>query len=230
MLDVLGVARDGLAANSRRFDAIANELANVSTPAHKVVRMELDSRHGGGVEARARQQWNPGPLALTGAALDLAVSGEGYFKVRRQDGTVAYTRNGSFSVDSRGRLVTKQGEVVEPGITVPNGATDLRVDREGRVSALVDGERQELGKLELEAFDNPEGLAAAGGGLFEPTANSGAARAATGQIEQGALEGSNTDVAGAMVGLLETRTSYTALARVLRAQDEALGSLVDVLA
>jgi flagellar basal-body rod protein FlgG len=230
MLDALGVAKDGFVANGRRFDIIANELANVSTPAHKVVRLELDSRHGGGIEARTRTQWNPGPLALTGTRLDLAVSGEGYFKVRRQDGTLAYTRNGSFTLDSRGRMVTKQGEILEPGITVPKGATDVQVDRDGRVSALVDGERQELGKLELEAFDNPEGLAAAGGGLYEPTANSGAARPATGHIEQGVLEGSTTDIVSSMVGLQEAKNSYTALARVFGAQDDALGFLVDVLA
>jgi flagellar basal-body rod protein FlgG len=233
MLDALGNAVGGLMAQTQRFDLAANELANVTTPAHKVVRSQLDSRNGGGIEERTQTLWQQGPVATTNANLDLAVVGDGFFRLRQADGRLAYTRNGSFGLDAKGRLAASGGQLLEPPITVPPGAEDVRVSPDGHVTAVVAGTVQDLGRIELATFPNPAGLSALGGGLEAPTPASGGerlARPGEARIEQGALEGSNTDVAGAVVTTIEAGAAYRALGGVVRAQDEALGSLFDAVA
>jgi flagellar basal-body rod protein FlgG len=230
VLDALGAAKDGYAAQSRRFDAIASDVANVSTPAHRVVRTDIDGRHGGGIEARVRQMWQQGPLVTTASTFDLAIVGDGFFKVRRQDGSLAYTRNGSFKLDAQRRLTTSSGEIVDPALRVPHGASDLRVARDGTVSAHVGGGRVELGRVELADFGNPEGLEDLGGGLYAATGASGEAQPFEGEIEQGVVEASGTDLLAAQLGLFQTANAYSALARGVRVYQETTGSLLDVLA
>ena len=214
MIDAIAAAARGLRTEERRFNGAARDVANANTPGYKPA--------GGG-----RSQ---GALLPTGSPLDLGIAGGGYFRVTRGDGSIAYTRNGSFRIDAQGRLVTGSGERVDPEIAVPPGADDIRIGPHGDVSAAVGGALVPLGRIELAGFSNPDGLVSAGDGLLEETAASGPAGPADGFIVQGGLEASGTDYADAAVTQITASRSYTALASVFRTADEMQGSLLDMLA
>ena len=214
MIDAIAAAARGLQTEERRFNGAARDVANANTPGYKPA--------GGG--------WSQGALLPTGSALDLGIAGGGYFRVTRGDGSVAYTRNGSFRIDAQGSLVTGSGERVDPEIAVPPGADDIRIGPHGDVSAAVGGALVPLGRIELAGFSNPDGLVSAGDGLLEETAASGPAGPADGFIVQGGLEASGTDYADAAVTQITASRSYTALASVFRTADEMQGSLLDMLA
>jgi flagellar basal-body rod protein FlgG len=213
MIDAIAAAMRGLQTEERRFNGAARDVANTSTPGYKPVG------------AAAAQ----GGLLATGSPLDLAVAGGGYFRVVRGDGSIGYTRNGAFRVDAHGRLVTGSGERVDPGITVPPGAGDLRVGPNGDVSAAVGGALVPLGRIELAGFRNPEGLASAGDGLLDETAESGPPGPADGMVVQGGLEASGTDYADSAVTQITASRSYTAQLAVVRTADEMQGALLDLL-
>jgi flagellar basal-body rod protein FlgG len=214
MIDAIAAAARGLQTEERRFNGAARDVANANTPGYKAA--------GGG--------WSQGALLPTGSPLDLGIAGGGYFRVTRGDGSVAYTRNGSFRLDAQGRLVTGSGERVDPEIAVPPGTDDVRIGPHGDVSAAVGGALVPLGRIELAGFSNPDGLVSAGDGLLEETAASGPAGPADGFIVQGGLEASGTDHADAAVTQITASRSYTALACVFRTADEMQGSLLDMLA
>jgi flagellar basal-body rod protein FlgG len=214
MIDAIAAAARGLQTEERRFNGAARDVANANTPGYKPA--------GGG--------WSQGALLPAGSPLDLGIAGGGYFRVTRGDGSVAYTRNGSFRLDVQGRPVTGSGERVDPEIAVPPDADDVRIGPHGDVSAAVGGALVPLGRIELAGFSNPDGLVSAGDGLLEETAASGPAGPADGFIVQGGLEASGTDHADAAVTQITASRSYTALASVFRTADEMQGSLLDMLA
>ena len=204
-------------AQERRLASAAQDVANDDTPGYKP----------GGM---AGQQ---GPLQAGQNPLDLAVVGPGYFRVTTASGGTAYTRNGAFRSDASGRLVTASGEIVSPAVTLPSGTADVAVAADGRVSAAVNGKLQGVGRIEVFTFQNPDGLTPLGGGLLAAGPASGAAVPADprlSRIEQGALEGSTTDMADTAVTQITSATTYTALARVVRTAEEMQRSLLDLVA
>jgi flagellar basal-body rod protein FlgG len=239
MLAGLYSAAAGMAAQQTRIDGVANDLANTSTTGYKHVRVGFrdllygaqgDSAGptvlaGSGAAAafigRAQAQ---GPLQPTGQPLDLAVQGPGFFQVRRADGTLALTRDGSFRLDATGRLTTKDGHLVEPGITLPRGTTaeQLGIAADGTVRA---GTGAPLGRIQLGTVAAPDGLRALGANLFEATADSGPTTPlapGASEIRQGALEGSNVDVADAMVDMIDAQRSFQLASKAIQMQDQMM--------
>jgi len=219
MIDGIGAATGGIKAQTQRMDALANDIANVSTTGYKPVRASTGT-----------PDFQQAALEETGNPLDLAIEGDGFFEVKRPDGTTAYTRAGNFSLSAEGKLVTSDGMPVQPEITVPQGATAITIGTDGTVSAQLSGDTKpsELGKIELARFVNPSGLQALGDNLYSETAASGAPQAGLagadgrGTIRQGSLEGSNVNVVEELVDMIETQRAYEVNSKMISATDEML--------
>ena len=250
----LHVARTGLEAQDQRMRVISNNLANVGTTAFKRDRANFatlayqDARVAGqqssnetayatglnlgtgvGIQSTTRIE-SQGTLQTTNNALDLALDGDGYFQVTMPGGQLAYTRAGNFSRSAQGQLVTAQGYVVQPAITVPDGATSVTIANDGTVSAIVPGQSDptQLGQLTLASFANPGGLKATGDNFLTETAASGQAQigaagtAGRGNVRQGMLEASNVNVVEELVDMIECQRAYEVNSKMISAVDEML--------
>jgi flagellar basal-body rod protein FlgG len=237
LLEGLYSAAAGMAAQQRRMEALSNDVANVNTNGYRRVRLgfrdlvyqQAGGGAGGGVRTgsgsaadivgRSQQQ---GALRQTGNTFDVAIDGPGFFQVRRADGTLALTRDGSFRLDSNRRLVTSQGHLVEPGLTVPRGVTkdQITVGPDGRVTAAG----RAIGRIALYNVPAAEQMLAAGDNLFIPTAESGPAREVRdSRLVQGHLEGSNVDLADALVDMMDAQRSFSLASKAIHMQDEMMG-------
>lgn len=233
MIDGLGAAGSGLTAHSRRMDALANDIANVSTAGHAPERGGFEEVMNG--RARAGVGYRGGgpdlaqrPLHHTGNPLDLGIEGDGFFQVSRPGGQIALVRAGAFSVDARGQVVTATGERLFPPLTLPPGTdpSALGVDPDG--VARVNG--QPIGQVQVVKVPAPGGLMRDGAGYL-PTAASGAPVAAAGaRVRQGVLEASGTDLASAVTETTTTQAAFTASVGSLHAYDEMLGALMEMAA
>ncbi|MBI5494562.1 MAG: flagellar basal-body rod protein FlgG [Deltaproteobacteria bacterium] len=257
MLKSLYTAATGMDAQQTRMDVIANNLANASTTGFKKARAEfddllsetvraarsLDGRGGAAVEVGAGVRlgattrfFSQGDMVATQSPTDLAIEGDGFFAVERPDGQLAYTRAGAFRVDAAGRLTTLQGDTVEPGFTVPQNATALTVQPDGRVHVLVPGRTDpvDLGQVELATFTNPGGLRAIGGNLLAATEDSGEAQRVrpgedgAGSLAQGYLEGSNVKAVEEMIDLIVTQRAFEMNSKVIQTGDQMLQRLTNL--
>ena len=250
----LNVARTGLEAQDTRMRVISNNLANVNTTGFKRDRANFatlayqDARVAGqqssgetayatglnlgtgvGIQATSRMD-TQGTLQNTGNSLDLALDGDGYFQVALPGGQLAYTRAGNFPRSAEGQLVTAQGYVVQPPITVPEGASAITVAKDGTISATVAGsaEPTQLGQLTTATFANPSGLRSQGDNFLLETAASGAAQIGIagqngrGNIQQGFLEASNVNVVEELVDMIECQRAYEINSKMVSAVDEML--------
>ena len=229
-------AAAGMAAQQRRLEAVANDLANLSTHGYKRTRVSFRdlvyqpagtgaangvSTGSGAASEISGRSFSQGTLEQTGQNLDLAIAGEGFFQVRRQDGTLALTRDGSFRVDARGQLVTAGGARLVPPITLPRNvaAGEVHIGPDGTVSA---GNRR-LGRIEVVQVPSTQGLQSAGESLFVATAASGAPRrAGDAELIQGSLEGSNVDMGDAMVNMMDSQRAFQLASRAIQLQDQML--------
>lgn len=217
MIDGLGAAIGGLNAQTRRMDAAANDIANVSTSGYK------PARAASGTPDFSQQ----GALEETGQPLDLAIEGDGFFQVSRPGGQLGLVRSGAFSVDANGYLVTATGDRVYPPIQLPVGAgpDSLEVDPSG--AATING--QQIGQVQIVTVPATDGLIENADGTLGATPASGAPVPATAsQVRQGALEASGTDLASATVDEIAARTAFTASVGSLHAYDEMLGALIEM--
>ena len=260
MLRSLYTAATGMEAQQLRMDVISNNLANASTTGFKKTRAEFedllsetlkgatspDARGGGqptplqvGLGVRTgstTRSFGQGELISTSNPLDLAIEGNGFFRVQRTGGESGYTRAGNFRVDATGRLVTAHGEVVEPGITVPPDATSITVKPDGTVLAQLPGrdDQSELGQLELFSFPNAGGLTSLGHNLFAQTGASGEAVRArpgengTGTLAQGMLEGANVKAVEEMIDMISTQRAYELNSKVIQSADQMLQRLTSL--
>jgi flagellar basal-body rod protein FlgG len=250
----LQVARTGLEAQDARMRVIANNLANVGTTGFKRDRANFatlayqDARVAGqqsssetayatglnlgtGVAVQSTTRIaTQGSLQTTNNSLDVALDGEGYFQIQLPGGVTGYTRAGNFSRSPEGQLVTSQGYVVQPAITIPEGASSIAISTDGTVSAVVQGtaEPTQLGQLTLASFANPAGLQAQGDNFLVETAASGAAQIGAageggrGNIRQGMLEGSNVNIVEEMVDMIECQRAYEINSKMISSVDEML--------
>jgi flagellar basal-body rod protein FlgG len=192
----------------------------------------LESGLGTRAVATARN-FTPGNLRATGGPLDLAIEGQGFLTVSMPDGTKAYTRAGALHLDAQGTIVTNEGYPLEPAITIPANALSVTVSKDGVVSAQLAGQAasQTLGSIELTTFANTGGLRAMGGTLFAATTASGEPEPGApgldgrGTIQQGFLEDSNVSVVEEMVNMIIGQRAYEANSRVIRATDEMLAQV-----
>jgi flagellar basal-body rod protein FlgG len=178
-----------------------------------------------------------GSLMPTGRDLDVAVRGEGFFKIQLPDGTFAYTRDGSFEMDAQGRLVTANGNLVQPGITIPNNASSVTINPQGQVSATVPPNVNPtvLGQLTMTRFINKAGLQPIGDNLFLETPASGtpqdgvANTAGYGDLLQKNLEQANVEAVSEISDLIAAQRAYEMNAKVISATDQMLQSTANMM-
>jgi flagellar basal-body rod protein FlgG len=175
-----------------------------------------------------------GNFASTGNPLDLAIQGLGFFQVTQPDGSIAYTRSGTFHLDAQGNIVTANGSPLQPSITIPANATSITVGSDGTVSVTQSGQTaaQQVGSIELAMFPNPGGLNSVGNNLYLATTASGdpivgapGSADGLGTIQQGMQEQSNVDVVQEFVNMIVAQRSYEANSRVVTSADQMLQEL-----
>jgi flagellar basal-body rod protein FlgG len=261
MEPALWVAKTGLDAQNTRMQVIAHNLANVNTTGFKRDRASFEDllyqtirqpgaassqnselpsglMLGTGVRIVATEKnFGQGGIEQTENPLDVAIQGRGFFQVLMPDGSLSYTRDGSFEMDSSGQLVTSEGYLVQPAITVPANTLSLTVGSDGTVSALVAGNSapQNIGTIELADFVNPLGLQPMGQNLFKENVSSGTAQTGTpgstgiGTLVQGSLESSNVNVVEELVNMIETQRAYEMNSKAISTVDQMLGFLTQTL-
>ncbi len=257
MIRSLWISKTGLDAQQTQMDVIANNLANVSTSGFKRSRAIFEDllyqnirqvgaqtsqqtqsptglQLGTGVKPVATERiFTQGNLQQTGNNKDIAIQGEGFFQVLLPDGATAYTRDGSFQIDSQGQLVTSSGFPVQPAITVPSNAQSLTVGRDGTVSITTADSpaTTQIGALQLATFINPAGLQAKGENLYVETTASGNPNTSApgtngaGILNQGYVETSNVNVVEELVNMIQTQRAYEINSKAITTSDQMLQKL-----
>jgi flagellar basal-body rod protein FlgG len=171
-----------------------------------------------------------GNIIQTENALDVSISGDGYFSIQQADGTLAYTRDGSFKISAQGQLVTAGGEILTPAITLPQNSVGVTVGRDGTVTAEIanGGGATQVGQIQLNRFINNAGLSPMGRNLYRETTASGApivgipGADGAGMLMQGSLEASNVNVVEEMVNMIEAQRAYEVNSKAISAADGML--------
>ncbi|NOY77239.1 MAG: flagellar basal-body rod protein FlgG [Calditrichaeota bacterium] len=254
MIRSLRTAATGMYAQEMVVDVISNNLANLNTTGFKKSKVEFQdllyqtiqnpgaSTNGSAAPTSEIQIghgtkpvsvlkiFSQGDVSPTDNPLDLAIDGEGFFKVQMPDGRITYTRDGTFKISADGRLVTSDGYVLDPEISLPENTTGVNISSEGVISAQVVGETEPevLGQIELAKFVNPAGLKNIGRNLFEETGASGAPQYGTpdsdgfGRVLQGYIETSNVDVVQEMVNMIVAQRAYEINSKAIKTSEEML--------
>jgi len=257
MINSLWISKTGMEAQQMQLDVISNNLANVSTngfkKAHAVFEdlMYQNLRQVGSTTAEqstlptglqvglgvrtvaTSRSFTQGSMQQTTNNLDVAIQGNGFFQVTMPDGTTGYTRDGSFQLDSQGRMVTSNGLVVQGGITVPANATNIAVAVNGTVTASIPGTTapQAIGTITLAGFVNPAGLEPKGQNIYAESAASGQPNAGTagtnglGNLMQGFVETSNVNVVQELVSMIQTQRAYEMNSKAIQTSDQMLQKL-----
>ncbi|MCB1772744.1 MAG: flagellar basal-body rod protein FlgG, partial [Gammaproteobacteria bacterium] len=193
---------------------------------------------GTGVRTVATQKLHTqGNIVQTNNSFDIAVQGNGFFQVTHPDGSIVYTRDGSFGLDPNGQIVTQNGYLLEPAITVPNNTLSVTVGSDGTVSALAAGDTAptQIGNLTIAQFINPTGLEAVGDNLYRESLASGAPQVETpgqngaGTLIQGSLESSNVNVVEELVNMIETQRAYEMNSKAISTTDDMLAYVSQTL-
>ena len=185
---------------------------------------------GNGVQLTSTQKmFTQGDLQPSGNQMDLGLQGEGFFQIRKSDGTVVYSRDGSFKISSEGTIVTPSGYVLEPGVKVTSDTSALRIAKDGTVTMdEVNGLSMDVGKIELVKFVNPAGLTALGSNLFAETPASGQPIIGTAgsngfaEIHQGFAEGSNVDIVEEMVAMITAQRAYEINSKTVKTVEDMM--------
>ncbi len=252
MIRAMYTAASGMSAQQANLDTVANNLANSSTAGFRKRNLQFEDmmyqnlvtpgsaasssttaaglQIGLGTRAVATEVVNTqGDFNQTGNQLDLAVSGSGFFQVTRPDGTIAYTRSGNFHLNNQGQMMTANGELLTPTVTIPSNATAVTISQYGIVSATLPGATTstQLGQIQLATFPNPGGLTSMGSNLLQQTSASGNAivdapggNSGMGTLQQGALEGSNVDVVEEFVQMVMAQRAYESNSKVIHVADD----------
>ncbi len=241
-------AATGMAAQQTTIDTIANNLANVNTSGFKkstasfqdLFYQELatsgeegatpsTAQVGAGVRTVAvEKNHSMGSITSTGEPLDVALNGRGFFVLETSDGRQLYTRDGHFTKDADGYVVSAGGVQLLGGINIPDDAMDIQIEADGSVMYATPGDTEMIlaGQLEVAAFSNPSGLRAMGGNVFQETAESGEAQfmevGSEVSVVAGSLEGSNVDPATELISLIQAQRAYELTSKVVQAADETL--------
>jgi len=249
-------------AQELNVQVISNNIANMRTTGYKRQRAEFQDllyEHVSRVGTQTSSQGNilpagielgsgvktvgtprlmtQGSMAQTGKDFDVAIRGEGFFKVQLPDGRITYSRDGSFELDAQGRLVTAAGYVLQPGITIPQNATSVTINQQGQVSATVPGSTTptQVGQLELALFVNKAGLQGIGDNLYLETPASGAPQNGNpssdgfGNLQQGSLEQANVEAVSEISDLIAAQRAYEMNAKVIAAADQMLSATSNLM-
>ena len=260
MIRSLWIAKTGLDAQQTQIDVIANNLANVSTNGFKASRAVFEDllyqtvRQPGSQSSQQTQVpsglqlgtgvrpvstsriHTQGNMLQTGNSLDLAINGAGFLQVQMPDGITAYTRDGALQVNSTGQLVTSNGYLIQPAITIPANALTVSIAGDGTISVTQSGQATptQVGQLQLANFINPQGLSSQGQNLYVETASSGTATTGTpglnglGLINQGYVETSNVNVVAEMVNMIQTQRAYEINSKAITTSDQMLQRLTQM--
>ena len=248
------IAKTGLEAQQTRMTVISNNLANVNTTGFKRSRAvfadllyqnvrqpggqtsqdtQLPSglQLGTGVRTVATEKtFTQGSLVQTANHLDVAIQGRGFFQILMPDGSVAYTRDGSYQMDAQGQVVTSSGYQLQPAITIPANTQSITIGTDGTVSVMVSGNTAptNVGNIQLSDFINPTGLQPVGENLFKETAASGTPQTGTpgltglGTLVQASLESSNVNVVEELVNMIETQRAYEMNSKAISTADQMM--------
>jgi flagellar basal-body rod protein FlgG len=260
-MSAMNIAATGMMAQETNVQVIANNIANLNTTAFRRQRAEFqdllyqtERREGanssenntivpvgvqigtGVMTAAVYQITTQGNLEQTGNPLDIAVQGLGFFQVLLPNGTIAYTRDGSFQLSPTGEMVTADGYIVEPGITVPQNTTGVSINNNGQVQATIAGQTnpQIIGQLQLAQFPNQAGLALMGQNLLTQTAASGApvvgnpGTTSFGTLQQGFLETSNVDIVTEITNMITAQRAYEMNSKVIQTSDQMMSTLSQI--
>ncbi len=252
----LRTAATGMYAQQLNIQVISNNISNINTTGFKKSKAEFQDlmyqevpvsnlnqnsvtapqssseilQVGSGVQAASTQKiFKQGDLQPTNNSLDLAILGEGFFQVRKPDGSFAYTRDGSFKVSGDGRIMTSSGCVIEPEITLSEDILDIKVTRDGTIEVKAEGGNSYvLDTVQVVRFMNPGGLEALGDNLFAETEGSGPPMFGTagsdgfGEIHQGYLEASNVDIVEEMIAMITAQRAYEINSKTVKTVEEML--------
>lgn len=192
--------------------------------------------NGMGVKVEASHKiFEQGPARMTYHPYDIMIEGKGFFPIQMQSGEIAYTRRGNFHMDATGRLQLGNGALLVPQITIPKDAINVSITGSGEVRAQLPGNGEAvIGQLQLINFQNEEGLTPVGSGLYRPSNASGAptqglpGENGSGTVQQGALEGSNVNVANSMVDMISTQRAYEMGTKVMGIADQMYNAILNV--
>ena len=250
----LWAAKTGLDAQQTEMAVVSNNLANVNTTGFKEDRAVFEDllyqnqtqagadtsqttqspsgmSIGTGVQVVATEKdYSQGSLTQTGNPLDVAIQGQGFFQIQMPDGTVAYTRDGTFQTNAQGQLVNSSGFLVQPGITIPQGAQSVTIGGDGTVSVTLAGQSAptQVGQIQLANFINPPGLQPIGQNLLVQSAASGSPQTGSpgtnglGSLSQGELESSNVNVVEELVNMIQTQRAYEMNSKAINTVDQML--------
>lgn len=253
MLRAIHTAATGMEAMQNNLDNVANNLANVNTTAFKKSSAEFQDLYyqtvrapgtavtadttsptgvqvGVGVKtASVHKDFTPGAAKPTGNQLDVLINGDGFFSVTRENGEVAYTRDGSFKIDGQGRMMNASGLLLNPPINIPPSSAGVTIAPNGIVSSKdSSGQMTEIGTMEIVSFVNPQGLMALGGNIYQASDSSGQPVQGQpgvnglGQLEQYKLESSNVNVVNEMVNMIQAQRAYEMNSKVMSAADQMM--------
>jgi flagellar basal-body rod protein FlgG len=260
MIRSLWIAKTGLEAQQTQMDVISNNLANVSTNGFKRSRAVFEDllyqnlrqpgaqssqqtqipsglQIGTGVRPIAAERIHTqGNLQQTSNQLDVAIQGAGFFQILQPDGTTAYTRDGAFQTDSQGQIVTANGFVVQPAITIPANATSVTIGQDGVVTITQAGAPApvQIGSMQLATFINPAGLESLGQNMYMETASSGTPSTnvpgtnGTGNLSQGYVETSNVNVVEELVNMIQSQRAYEINSKAITVSDQMLQKLTQM--
>jgi flagellar basal-body rod protein FlgG len=254
MIKSLYTAASGMAAQQMNLDNISSNISNVNTTGFKRSRIEFQDliyetlkktaptsqgtttpaelQVGGGTKAVASlKNFEQGTPTKTGNPLDMTILGEGFFQVLMPDGTIGYTRDGSWKVTSEGKIVNSDGLPMEPPLTLPQDALSVSISTEGKllVTTASSKDPAEVGQVELARFVNPAGLSSLGGNLYKQTIASGdplvsqAGLDGTGTISQGYLEASNVKIVDEMIAMITAQRAYELNSKSVKTADDMIG-------
>lgn len=256
----LWTAASGMTTQQFNIDTISNNLSNVNTTGFKKQRAEFEDLlyqtllmagtpateisevptgiqvgHGAKVSA-TQKMFSQGSLQQTENKTDMALEGEGFFKVRLYDGSEAYTRDGTFKIDSNRQIVTSNGYFLDPPVILPDEfqRESLSISQDGRITVKLIGENEaiQVAQMELYRFVNPAGLQSIGQNLFKVTGASGdeipgqPALNGMAKIHQGFLEMSNVKVVEEMVNMIVAQRAYETNSKAIQTSDSMLATAI----
>jgi flagellar basal-body rod protein FlgG len=261
MMRSLYVAATGLEGEQTKMDVIANNLANVNTTGFKQSRAVFQDllyqnlRQPGAQSSQTTQYpsglqlgtgvrivsterlMTQGNLTQTGNSLDVGINGQGFFQVMQPNGTIAYSRDGTFQMNNQGQLVTSNGYLLQPPVTIPPNSQSITIGSDGTVSVVLPGQAQpqQVGTIQLANFINPTGLQSIGDNLYLQTGSSGAPQTGQptlnglGSVQQGYLESSNVNVVSELVNMISTQRAYEINSKAVSTSDSMLQYLTQNL-